>query len=491
MSLLNDIKVVDTIHIFPSDNEDKNINEKFTGEIINDNEYETYIILFKRNQLHSTALKQGKDHPFLSTDHKLNIEHIFNSSLHGFTTKVSKTIANDLAAHPDIEYVIKDCKISLDLPKKTDSLSDSSDSSHSNNDRYNLIWGLRNTNPLLVERKTIFNIECDTDIYILDTGVTPHNQLNLVESISVLPPANQQPVFDGHATHVAGIMGAKDIFTVNTGADDNKNNYAKNKFSGVAPGARIHSIQVLNNKGEGMLSWVVAGVDFILNRKLANDRVVANATNATNATNNHRSKSLLANLSLGFTLNASQMQVNPLDIAINRATENGIIFIVAAGNSAMDVKYSCPAHIKSVISVGAYDDENNWCDFSNFGAIDIVAPGRDIFSTWPGNQFALSSGTSMATPFITGCVALYLTRRPYAQINEVREFIKKLSMLNMSNVSAARVIKKVPAGTPNATISLPCESSYHRTFKIVANVSYTNKDTKSKTMKNVELNAKI
>ena len=121
-----------------------------------------------------------------------------------------------------------------------------------------------------------------------------------------------------------------------------------------------------------------------------------------------------------------------------RALQNGIITVVAAGNSAADACGFWPAHSPSVITVGSTDSRDYRSSFSNYGScVEIYAPGSAITSTLPGNKAGKMSGTSMACPVVSGAIALYLETHPSAQYQEVKQALFKNSV-GQKNVKPSR-----------------------------------------------------
>ncbi|OGJ55793.1 hypothetical protein A3D88_02180 [Candidatus Peribacteria bacterium RIFCSPHIGHO2_02_FULL_52_16] len=225
----------------------------------------------------------------------------------------------------------------------------------------------------------------NADIAIIDTGVQKsHPDLNVFKQVRFTRELSSDDR-NGHGTHVAGTAAAKDN-TVGV--------------VGVAPGARIWSVKVLDRNGSGLLSDVVAGIDY----------VTANAASIE-----------VANMSLGCECVSAAM-----DLAISRAVAAGVTVVVAAGNSAKDAATFSPANHPDVLAVSAIADFNglpgggapatcrsdvddSFANFSNFGAVvDIAAPGVCIRSTWKGSSYATISGTSMASPHAAGAAALYI-----------------------------------------------------------------------------------
>lgn len=230
----------------------------------------------------------------------------------------------------------------------------------------------------------------DVDIAIIDTGIDlKHPDLNVVRGVTCSgagkPGGNDD---NGHGTHVAGTAAAKDnaIGVV-----------------GVAPGAKLWAVKVLDKFGSGTISCVIAGVDY----------VTANAAEIE-----------VANMSLGCRCHS-----DALHTAVKNSVAAGVTYTVAAGNSASDVKDFDPASYPEVITVSAIADSDGKCGgqgtatnygaddtfatFSNFGSgVDLAASGVDIFSTYKGQGYATASGTSMASPHVAGVAGLYKASNP-------------------------------------------------------------------------------
>jgi subtilisin family serine protease len=245
----------------------------------------------------------------------------------------------------------------------------------------------------------------DVDIAILDTGIDlDHPDLNVYRyaNCAMRGPANSACFEndsgandgDGHGTHVAGTAAAldNDIGVV-----------------GVAPGARLWAVKVLDNTGSGWLNWILGGVDY----------VTANAASIE-----------VANMSLGFTGTTAS-----LDTAIANSVAAGVVYAIAAGNELTDVSNVSPAGHPDAITVSALADfdgapggtgsgsvafsnctenvDDSFACFSNYGTgVDIMAPGIRILSTWNDGGTNTIDGTSMASPHVAGVAALYLAENP-------------------------------------------------------------------------------
>lgn len=167
----------------------------------------------------------------------------------------------------------------------------------------------------------------------------------------------------------------------------------------------------------------------------------------------------LENGSKGFTL---------LDQAIENASDAGVIFCVAAGNSGIEAAYCSPAHSPRVITVGAYDSDYHHCYFSNWGdCVDVLAFGQGVLSTWLDGGFCELSGTSMATPHVTGLLALYLSRNPEATDKDVAQLIIRLR----ENKSTSKTITQTPRNTASKSIVLPSDFRFAGKFSAKGSTS--------------------
>ena len=210
------------------------------------------------------------------------------------------------------------------------------------------------------------------NVYVIDTGIATHPDLNLTKHINFAGDGKNTDC-NGHGTHVAGTIGARDDSA---------------SVVGMAPGVALTGVKVLGCTGAGTTSGVIKGVDW----------VTANAV-----------KPAVANMSLGG--GTSTM----LDNAIVKSVNSGVVYAIAAGNSAVDACTQSPARIGKTVSgaitVAATDSTDAEASFSNFGScVDTWAPGVAILSTYLSGGLATASGTSMASPHAAGAAALYLSR---------------------------------------------------------------------------------
>ncbi len=227
------------------------------------------------------------------------------------------------------------------------------------------------------------------DCYIIDTGIMPtHTDLNVVGGANFVTGSTSWADGHGHGTHVAGTVAAKDNSAY---------------VVGVAPGADLYAVRVLDNNGSGQNSWIIAGINWVASQKAANP-----------------TRPMVANMSLGGY--AGSTAYNTMDIAVRNTITAGVPFAIAAGNSSANASLYTPAHVTEAITVGAYDPSNNrFATFSNYGSVvDINAPGVNTVSTYKNGGTATMSGTSMASPHVAGTIALYLSTNPAATPAAVR-----------------------------------------------------------------------
>ncbi|OMP31052.1 S8 family peptidase [Mangrovimonas sp. DI 80] len=210
--------------------------------------------------------------------------------------------------------------------------------------------------------------------WIIDSGIDldhPDLNVDVSRSVSFLSGsgANSADDQNGHGTHVAGTIAALD------------NNIGS---VGVAPGTTVVAVRVLDRRGSGSLSGVIAGVDYVKAEGEAGD---------------------VANMSLGGGV--SQILDNAV---IAAAAESGVKFVLAAGNESNNANSHSPARANgaNIYTISAMDSDDNWAYFSNYGnpPVDYCAPGVGVYSTWKNGGYNSISGTSMAAPHAAGVLLL-------------------------------------------------------------------------------------
>lgn len=178
---------------------------------------------------------------------------------------------------------------------------------------------------------------------------------------------------NGHGTHCAGVIAAE------------KNGIG---IRGIAPRVKVLPVKFLGANGGGDTADAIHAIDYAVARGA---KILSNSWGGGGAS----------------TL---------LDDAIQRAVNQGVIFVAAAGNNALDIDASpnYPANYANVISVGSSDSYDERSSFSNYGSrsVELFAPGSSILSTFPNGQYRVMSGTSMAAPQVSGALALAVSIRP-------------------------------------------------------------------------------
>lgn len=206
--------------------------------------------------------------------------------------------------------------------------------------------------------------------WVVDSGVDyGHPDLNVDtgRSRSFLGGTSTPEDQNGHGSHVAGTIAGKND---------------ANGVIGVAADATVVSVRVLDRRGSGAYSGVIAGVDYVAANGAIGD---------------------VANLSLGGPASTA------LDEAVLNAASNGIIFVLAAGNESTNAANRSPARVNgpNVYTISATDSADRFASFSNYGTpVDFAEPGVSIYSTYKDGGYATLSGTSMAAPHAAGILLL-------------------------------------------------------------------------------------
>ena len=284
-------------------------------------------------------------------------------------------------------------------------------------------------------------------VAVIDSGISPHADLGKHIAYSVTEVSGGTNDQFGHGTHVAGIIASSGV--------DSKGKFFTRTFRGIAPGVNLINIRVLDNNGQGSDSTVIAGIEQAIALKSKyNIRVM--------------------NLSLGRPVFESYTQ-DPLCQAVEAAWKAGIVVVVAAGNDGRDNSQgtngygtiTAPGNDPYVITVGAMKTngtpdrgDDTIASYSSKGPTlidhivkpDIVAPGNrvvsdlalgaSLFKAWPKNAVPFSyytqiniglptpvyftmSGTSMATPVVSGAAALLLQQNPSLTPDQVKARLMK------------------------------------------------------------------
>lgn len=330
-----------------------------------------YIVVFDTEATKSKVVAKQRSEKIntLITKHGIKKDAVksrYENAIGGFAVKLSDKQLNSLRQDENVEYIEQDRIVMLSPPEATDSF-------------WCIYFGIGcdsggggpQVTPYGIDRVGGAVDGSGLTAWVIDTGVDlDHDDLNVdtqrsTSFVSIEPSADDG---NGHGTHVAGTIAAidNDIDVV-----------------GVAAGATVVAVKVLNSAGSGTTSGVIDGIDY----------VAANAAPGD-----------VANMSLGGGTSTA------LDDAVRNAADQGIYFALAAGNDSDHANNSSPARVEynNVWTISAIDSNDNFASFSNYGnpPIEYAAPGVDVESLWKDNGVNTISGTSMASPHAAGVLLI-------------------------------------------------------------------------------------
>ena len=298
-----------------------------------------------------------------------DVRHTYSSALRGFSAKLPAAAVQALRRNPSVAWIEADQRV------------------YAAENQSNATWGLDRIDQRSVPLDGTYTYNTTgsgVTAYIIDSGIRfSHSEFG-GRAISGLDVIDGGPADDcyGHGTHVAGTVGGSTY--------------------GVAKAVTLVGVRVLGCDNTGSTSGVIAGIDWV--------------------TSNHQAgQPAVANMSLGC-----QCSSPAEDTAVNNSINDGITYAVAAMNWGDDACYYSPARVPAAITVGATDSTDTRPSWSDYGScLDIFAPGSHVTSAGNSNDTATQSmsGTSMATPHVTGVAALYLENNPTASPATVRNAI--------------------------------------------------------------------
>jgi len=341
------------------------------------------------------VLKDGSDPGQVADDHgrrlDAEVSHLYRAALNGYAARIPAGRLAQLRADRRVAYVEPDGAVATTAQT--------------------VPWGINriDTDVSSTLAGNGSGAVGTVNAYILDSGISLHADLNVVAHGNWTGDGKNYDC-NGHGTHVAGTVGARD------NADH---------VVGAAPGVALTGLKVLDCAGSGSLSNVIAAVDW---------------------TTSYAKRPAVANLSLSGGASTA------LDDAVRKSASSGVLYVVAAGNSGVNACNSSPARAgagtnNGIITVSATDSLNKEASWSNYGScVDIWAPGVNIASTYNNGGTATMSGTSMASPHVAGTGGLYLSRATTASPATVEATLKANALSTGTASKDGRAVRVLYAG---------------------------------------------
>ena len=286
------------------------------------------------------------------------VEDVYETAIHGFSIRMTPGQLKKMGEDKDVKYIEPDQIIALSPIE-----ANGKPSGGTTQPVQSTPWGITRVGGGITYTGT--NV-----VWIIDTGVDlTHPDLNVdkVRGKSFVSRVTSPNDDNGHGSHVAGTIAAKNN-TIGV--------------IGVAAGALVVPVKVLDSRGSGTTTSVISGINYVLANGKAGD---------------------VANMSLGGGVSAA------LDDAVLKASVV-VKFALAAGNETDNANNHSPARVNgpNIYTISAMGTGDLWASFSNYGnpPVDYCAPGVSILSTYKGGGYATLSGTSMATPHFAGLLLL-------------------------------------------------------------------------------------
>ena len=319
----------------------------------------SYICVFKKGAVSRGNSQAEANRSVQGTGGQL--KHVYSVAIRGFAANMSAQAVDRMKANnPNIAYCEQDQVASIP-PIRIAARPGSGTSGQETP------WGIARVNGGVAGTYAT--------AWVLDSGIDldhPDLNVDVARSRNFVERETSPDDLNGHGTHVAGTIAALDNST---------------GVIGVAPGAPVVAVRVLNRQGSGSYSGVIAGVDYVAQYGRPGD---------------------VANMSLGGPVSQA------LDDAVVNAAAGGVRFALAAGNDGAHASNYSPGRTNgaNVFTVSAFGVGDKWASYSNYGnpPIEYSEPGSSIKSTWKNGGYNTISGTSMATPHLAGLLLLGAVR---------------------------------------------------------------------------------
>ncbi|MTI86773.1 MAG: S8 family peptidase [Balneolaceae bacterium] len=369
--LKNSIRALVMVLIMASCQSVTDVNQQEEQQVLNEVIDGQYIVVMKESQ--NARFKTGDVEQVKLVRNNImseaqiadeNILHQYDHSIAGFTAQLDDKQLDLLRENENVAYIEKDRVFQFAPPCGTP-----------NGGPCDGDGGGQQETPYGITRVNGGGTYTGSNVaWVIDTGIDlDHPDLNVDASrgFNAFTKGRDGKSLDdgnGHGSHVAGTIAAIDN-------DEG--------VIGVAAGATVIPVKVLDSRGSGSYSGVIAGVDHVGANGFSGD---------------------VANMSLGGPVSQA------LDDAVLAASQNGVKFSLAAGNESDDANNHSPARVNgsNISTISAMDSSDIWASFSNYAnpPIDYCAPGVGVLSTYKNGGYATLSGTSMAAPHAAGVLLL-------------------------------------------------------------------------------------
>jgi subtilisin family serine protease len=330
--------------------------------------------------------------------HGARVLHTYQHTLEGYAAQIPDKRLDEVRADSSVAYIEGDSTVTIAAQK--------------------LPWGVDRVEADVSSARAGNGSGAisDVNVYVIDTGIRRHSDLNVVEQVNFHGGRNTD--CDGHGTHVAGTVAAEDNNT---------------SVVGVAPGAPLTGVKVLGCDGSGSVASVIAGIGWVTAdaQKRKNFRTPA-----------------IANLSIDTLANRA------LDQSVRASAASGIFYSVAAGNEGRNACKHSPARAgagkkgSGIVTTAMTNKSNREPSWSNYGpCVDLWAPGTGILSTRMGGGTTTKSGTSMSAAHVGGGAALYLSSHRRASPTTVESALERDATRTRTESEDGTAIKLLDVST--------------------------------------------